>query len=113
MPALITLNLRSNKIAELDQVKRIMSLIPTIEDLNLVQCPIESKFSSMNLLLSDVLIANPKLKRFSKIAIEDSHKLEAVYLAQYRWEEEEKVRIQKEKEEREKEEAEAAAANQE
>jgi hypothetical protein len=40
------------------------------------------------------------LKRFSKTKIEDSHKLEAIYLAEYRWEEDEKIRIQKEKEEK-------------
>jgi len=106
LPALTVLNLRSNKVGDLEQVKRIMGLIPTLEDLNLVSNPIENKFSSFNLLIADVLIANPKLKRFSKTQIEDSHKLEAVYLAEYRWDEEEKIRIQKEKEEREKEEAE-------
>lgn len=70
-----------------------MALIPTLEDLNLVSNPIENKFSSFNLLLADVLIANPKLKRFSKTMVEDKHKLEAVFLARHRWEEEEKIRI--------------------
>jgi hypothetical protein len=70
-----------------------MGFFPTIEDLNLVSTPLESKFSAFNLLIADILIANPKIKRFSKTTIEDKHRLEAVFLAQYRWEEEEKIRI--------------------
>lgn len=42
----------------------------------------------------------------------DSHKLEAVYLAKYRWEKEEEERIRKEEEERKKAENEAAEEDQ-
>jgi len=105
MPSLTYLNLRSNKVAELEQVKRLMALIPSLEDLNLSSNPIEAKFSSQEMLLADVLVSNPKLKRFSKTNVEDKQKLEAVFLARFRWDEEEKVRLQREREEKEKEEA--------
>lgn len=58
------------------------------------------------MLLSEVLIVNPKVKRFSKVDVTDKEKLEAVYLARYRWEKSEEERIRKEEEERRKAEAE-------
>jgi hypothetical protein len=44
-------------------------------------CPVERIPSSFNLLLAEVLIKNPKIKRFCKVEVTDQHKLEAVYLA--------------------------------
>ena len=61
-------------------------------------------------MIAEVLIKNPKIKRFSKIAITDQHKLEAVYLAKFRWTKAEEERKRKEEEERKKAEADAAAA---
>lgn len=109
LPELKYLNLRDNKIAALDQAARMFQFV-TLEDLNLVGCPLIRQFSSFNMLLAEILIKNPKLVRFSKVTVEDSHKLEAVYLAEYRWRIEEEERIRKEREEREREEAEAEAA---
>ena len=57
-----------------------------------------------------MLIKNPKIKRFSKVEITDQNKLEAVYLAKYRWNKAEEERKRKEEEEKRKAEAEAAAA---
>ena len=75
-----------------------------------MSCPVEKSFTSFNLLLAEILILNPKIKRFCKVEVTDAHKYEAVYLARYRWEKQEQERIRKEEEERRKEEAERAAA---
>ena len=109
LPELRYLNMRENKITAIDQAARMFQFV-TLEDLNLVGCPLVRSFSSFNMLMAEILIRNPKLQRFCKIKVEDSHKLEAVYLAEYRWRIEEEERIRKEREEREREEAEAAAA---
>ena len=71
--------------------------------------PVERATTSFNLLIAEILIMNPKIKRFCKVEIKDSHKLEAVYLAKYRWTKSEEERLRKEEEERKKAEAEAAA----
>ena len=56
--------------------------------------------------MAEVLIKNPKIKRFCKVEVNDAHKMEAVYLAKYRWERLEEERIRKEEEEKRKTEAE-------
>lgn len=76
-----------------------------------MSCPIERNASSLNLLIAEVLILNPKIQRFCKVEIQDQNKLEAVYLAKFRWEKSEEERIRKEEEERKREEAEAAEDN--
>ena len=68
----------------------------------------ERATTSFNLLIAEILILNPKIKRFCKVEIQDHHKLEAVYLAKFRWTKQEEERIRKEEEERRKAEAEAA-----
>ena len=65
----------------------------------------------MNLLIAEVLILNPKIKRFCKIEITDQNKLEAVFLAQLRWQKSEEERLKKEEEERKKAEADAGEDN--
>jgi hypothetical protein len=70
---------------------------------------VERAASSFNLLMAEVLINNPKIKRFCKTDATDSIKFEAVFLARFRWEKSEEERIRKEEEEKRKEEAEAAA----
>jgi hypothetical protein len=62
------------------------------------------------LIISEVLIKNPKIKRFSKIQITDLHKLEAVFLARMRWEKSEEERKKKEEEEKAKAAAEGGDA---
>ncbi len=72
----------------------------------MLSCPVERAYSSFNLLLAEVLILNPKIQRFCKVTVEDSHKLEAVYLARFRWQKAEEERLRREEDERRKEEAE-------
>ena len=79
----------------------------TIKDLNVLNCPIELEFSSMNIFLGDILAKNPAISRFCKIAVTDKHRLEAVYLAKYKWTKEEEERKKLEEEERKKAELEA------
>lgn len=69
-------------------------------------CPVDKAASSFNLLIAEILIMNPKIKRFCKVEITDANRLEAVYLAKYRWQKQEEERIKKEEEERRKAEAE-------
>ncbi len=101
------LNLRGNKVTKLDEFYKLFQF-STLTDINVIACPLMKQFPTFNLLVAEILITNPKLKRFCKTEITDSHKFEAVYLAKYRWEKSEEERIRKEREEREREEAEAA-----
>jgi len=57
----------------------------------------------MNMFIAEVLAKKTGLKRFCKIDITDNHKLEAVYLTQYKWEVEETARKKKLAEEAEAE----------
>ena len=100
-PALEYLNLRTNKVAEMADVFRLIKF-PALIDLNLINCPIELNFSSMNILICQVLSnqPNPKIKRFCKVEITDVNRLEAVYYADFEW--------QKAEEKRKAEEAEKA-----
>lgn len=114
LPALEYLNLRTNKIAILEDVFRLFDIYKTISDINLINCPVELEYSSMNIMIADVLVKNsllnkPGLKRFCKIEITDKHKLEAVYLAQYKWQKAEEKR-KKELEEEKRKQAEEEAA---
>jgi len=104
-----SINLRGNKVPTLDQVERLYTAYPNLTDINILGNPVEKQFPSFNLLLAEVLIKNPKIKRFAKVEITEQHKLEAVYLAKYRWTKSEEERKKKEEEERKKAEAEAAA----
>ena len=56
--------------------------------------------------MAEVLILNPKILRFNKAEITDVNRLEAVYLAQFRWQKSEEERLRLEEEERKKAEAE-------
>ena len=85
-----------------------MFVFPNLVDINVVSCPVDKAASSFNLLIAEILILNPKIKRFCKIEINDTHKLEAVYLAKYRWTKQEEERLRLEEEERKKQEAEQA-----
>ena len=107
---LAIINMRGNKLQTLDQVERLYATFPNLSDINILGNPVEKQMPSFNLLIAEVLIKNPKIKRFSKVEITDQHKLEAVFLAKYRWTKMEEERKKKEEEERKKAEAEGAAA---
>jgi hypothetical protein len=100
LPALEYLNLRTNKIADLENLFRLFTIYPALKKMNFLNCPIELSYSSMNMFLADVLAKKPDTKRFCKVEITDKHKLEAVYLAKYKWEKEEAARKAKEEAER-------------
>lgn len=102
IPTLETLNLRTNKIPDLDNLFRLFAAYPNVKNLNLLNCPVELAYSSMNLFLADVLAKKPDIKRFCKVDVNDKNKLEAVYLAKYKWEKAEAERKKLEEEERRK-----------
>ena len=102
LDGLTYLNLRGNKIPNMEQLQRLFQFAALV-DINVLSCPIERQASSFNLLLAEVLIINPRIKRFCKTAVTDANLYEAVYLARYRWEKSEEERIRKEEEERAKE----------
>lgn len=89
LPALEYLNLRSNALENMDDVFKLFAFA-TLSDLNIINCPIELTFSSMNLMIAQTLIKastleqkHTSLKRYCKSDITDVHRLEAVYLAKY------------------------------
>jgi len=83
LPALEYLNVRSNSIANMENLMRLLNAdsFPSVNDLNAINCPIELGYSSMNIFLAEILINKPGLKRFCKVTVTDAHKLEACYLA--------------------------------
>ena len=105
LEALEYLNLRGNKIPNIEQLEKIYQFA-SVNDLNILGNPVEKQASSFNLLMAEVLIKKPNIKRFCKVIVNDTHKLEAVYLAKFRWEKAEEERIRKEEEEKRKTEAE-------
>jgi Leucine-rich repeat (LRR) protein len=107
LPALEYLNLRSNKIPNMENLAKIFAF-PNLRDINVINCPVELSFSSMNVFIAEVLIRNTKMQRFCKVEINDSHKLEAVFLAKYNHKKAEDERKRLEEEEKAKAEAEAA-----
>jgi len=64
------LNLRSNKVPNLEHLAKLF-VHPNLKDINVLSCPIERNASSLNLLIAEVLILNPKIKRFCKLEITD------------------------------------------
>ena len=68
-----------------------------LKDLNVINCPVELGFSSMNLFTAQVLIKFPKTTRFCKVKVLDSHRVEAVHLSDFQWRKSEEARIEEEK----------------
>ena len=64
-------------------------------------------YSSMNVFLAEILAQKSNLKRFCKVTVTDVHRLEAVYLAKYKFEVAEAERKRLEAEQKAKEAAEA------
>lgn len=98
LPALEYLNLRSNKVINFEHMVRLFGYFPTLKDLNVINCQVELGYSSMNIFTAEVLEKNPKMDRFCKVDITDAHRLEAVYLAKYKWQKAEDARLEAEKE---------------
>ena len=112
LPALEYLNVRSNSVQKMEDLLRLMNAdtFPALQDLNVINCGIELNYSSMNIFLAEILEKKPNIKRFCKVTVTDAHRLEAVYLAKYKFEVAEAERKRIEAEEKAKAEAEAAAA---
>lgn len=106
LPALEYLNLRSNGIPNMEVMLKLFQYT-SLKDLNVINCPVELNFSSMNIFIADLLIKFPKTTRFCKVAITDQHRVEAVHLCDFKWRKSEEARIE---EERKKAEEEAKAA---
>ena len=96
LDALEYLNLRNNSIKTLDVLFRVFAW-PNLVDINVIKNPVNEEASSFNVLCADVVCKNTKLKRFCKVNIEESHKLEAVFCSQYKHEEAEKKRKEDER----------------
>ncbi len=75
------INLRGNKVPDLASVERLYTTFPNIQDINILENPVQKDRPSFNLVIAEVLIKFAKIKRFSKVEITDQHRLEAVYLA--------------------------------
>jgi len=104
--ALEYLNLRSNGIPNMEVMLKLFQY-PSLKDLNVINCPVELGYSSMNLFIAELLIKFPKTARFCKVKILDSHRVEGVHLGDFKWRKAEEARKE---EERKKAEEEAKAA---
>lgn len=101
LPQLEYLNLRTNAIPDLDNLFRLF-IFANLKSINVLNCPVELGYSSMNVFMADVLAKNPSMKRFCKVDVTDKYRLEAVYLAKYKWEKAEDERKRLEAEEKAK-----------
>ena len=79
MPELTYLNLRSNAIETLAQALNAFQF-PKVNDLNLMNNPVDLNSSSFNILMAEFIIKRTTLVRFCKKDVTDRNKLEAVYL---------------------------------
>ena len=55
LPALEYLNLRSNKVPNMEATLKLFASYPALNDLNVINCPVELAFSSMNVFLAELL----------------------------------------------------------
>jgi hypothetical protein len=62
------INLRANKIPNLEAVERLFKNVNLL-DINVLNNPVEQNASSFNTLVADVLSKNSKLQRFCKLKI--------------------------------------------
>jgi len=79
LPALEYLNLRNNRVPSLEVMCKLFQF-PTLTDINVIKNPVNENASSFNVLLADVLIKKPALKRFCKVKVEESSRMESVFL---------------------------------
>ncbi len=71
LEALEYINLRANKIANMENLERLFKN-PNLRDISVLNNPVEQNYSSFNILLAELLIKNPKLKRFCKVEVKES-----------------------------------------
>lgn len=74
------INLRHNNIKDMETAFRIFQF-PKVTDVNLINNPVERDASSIEVLMADFIIKNPKLQRFCKRQVNELMQLHAVYQA--------------------------------
>ena len=62
---LVTINLRSNNIKDLESAFRLFQF-PKLTEVNILNNPVDRECSSFELLMSEFLIKNPRMTRFCK-----------------------------------------------
>ena len=100
--ALEYLNLRTNKIADLDNLFRLFAAFPSVKSMNFLNCPVELNYSSMNVFLGDCLARKPDIVSFCKVQVQDKNRNEAVFVAKYKFQKAELKRVEAEEEEKRK-----------
>jgi len=78
LEALEKINLRANKISNLESVEKLYRN-EKLRDINILNNPVEQNASSFNVLVAEVLAKNPKVQRFCKLEIGEANRLEAVF----------------------------------
>ena len=92
------INLRANKIPNMETLEKLFKN-PLLRDISVLNNPVEQNSSSFNVLVAEVLIKNPKIKRFCKLEISETNQLEAVNLKKFKWIKSEEERKRKAAEE--------------
>lgn len=92
------INLRANKIPNMETFEKLFKN-PLLRDISVLNNPVEQNSSSFNILVAEVLIKNPKIKRFCKLEISETNQLEAVNLKKFKWIKSEEERKRKAAEE--------------
>ena len=92
------INLRANKIPNMETLEKLFKN-PLLRDISVLNNPVEQNSSSFNILVAEVLIKNPKIKRFCKLDISETNQLEAVNLKKFKWIKSEEERKRKAAEE--------------
>ena len=92
------INLRANKIPNMETLEKLFKN-PLLRDISVLNNPVEQNSSSFYILVAEVLIKNPKIKRFCKLEISETNQLEAVNLKKFKWIKSEEERKRKAAEE--------------
>ena len=95
LPELEYLNLRHNELETLEVAFKVFQF-PKINDLSVLNNPCDTNCSSFNLLLAEFLMKRTSLVRFNKFRVTDSNRLEAVHLANFRFDKSEIKRKEEE-----------------
>ena len=72
LPELEYLNLRHNAIETVEQAIRVFQL-PKVNDLNIINNPVDLGCSSFNLLMAEFLVKRPSLVRFCKVKVVEAN----------------------------------------
>ena len=93
LPALEFLNVRSNSLENMELILKLFTTFTALNDLNVINTPVELSFSSMNVFLAELMQSQSKVKRFCKVEVTDAHRLEAVFLGKYKFNKRDMERI--------------------